>query len=102
MIRVADYIMKRISNAGVRHVFFIPGGQCVYLADALRRNEDLKPVSVHHEQAAAMAALTYSLYSENMGACLVTTGCAGTNTITGVLHAYQDSIPCIFISGHQS
>ncbi len=101
MIRVADYIMKRIADEGVKHVFYIPGGQCVYLADALRRNNDLKPVSVHHEQAAAMAALTYSLYSENIGACLVTTGCAGTNTMTGVLHAYQDSIPCIFVSGQQ-
>lgn len=102
MIRVADYIMQRISDEGVRHIFFIPGGQCVYLADALRRNNHLKPVSVHHEQAAAMAALTYSLFSENLGACLVTTGCAGTNTMTGVLHAYQDSIPCVFISGQQS
>ena len=101
MIRVADYIMKRIAEEGVKHVFYIPGGQCVYLADALRRNENIKPVSVHHEQAAAMAALTYSLYSENIGACLVTTGCAGTNTMTGLLHAYQDSIPCIFISGQQ-
>lgn len=102
MIRVADYIMKRIAEEGVRHVFYIPGGQCVYLADALRRNEDITPVSVHHEQAAAFAALTYSLYSGNIGACLVTTGCAGTNTITGVLHAWQDSIPCIFVSGQQT
>ncbi len=102
MIRVADYIIKRIADEGVKHVFYIPGGQCVYLADALRRNEDIKPISVHHEQAAAMAALTYSLYNENLGACLVTTGCAGTNTITGVLHAWQDSIPCIFVSGQQN
>lgn len=102
MIRVADYVMKRIYDEGVRHLFYVPGGQCVYLTDALRRTEGLEGISVHHEQAAAMAALTYSLYNENMGACLVTTGCAGTNTITGVLHAWQDSIPCIFISGQQN
>lgn len=102
MIRVADYIMGRIYDEGVRHLFYVPGGQCVYLTDALRRKEGLEGISVHHEQAAAMAALTYSLYNENIGACLVTTGCAGTNTITGVLHAWQDSIPCIFISGQQS
>ena len=102
MIRVADYIMKRIADEGVRHVFYIPGGQCVYLADALRRSDALEGISVHHEQAAAMAALTYALYSGNIGACLVTTGCAGTNTMTGVLHAWQDSIPCIFVSGQQS
>lgn len=102
MIRVADYIMGRIYDEGVRHLFYVPGGQCVYLTDALRRKEGLLGVSVHHEQAAAMAALTYSLYNENFGACLVTTGCAGTNTVTGVLHAWQDSIPCIFVSGQQN
>lgn len=102
MIRLADYIMERIYDEGIRHLFYVPGGQCVYLTDALRRKEGLEAVSVHHEQAAAMAALSYSLYNENFGACLVTTGCAGTNTITGVLHAWQDSVPCIFISGQQS
>lgn len=101
MIRVADYIMKRIYEEGVRHLFYVPGGQCVYLTDALRRSE-LQPVAMHHEQAVSMAALTYALYSDNFGAGLVTTGCAGTNTMTGVLHAWQDSIPCIFISGQQA
>lgn len=101
MIRVADYIMKRIYEEGVRHLFYVPGGQCVYLTDALRRSE-LQPIAMHHEQAASMAALTYALYNEHFGACLVTTGCAGTNTMTGVLHAWQDSIPCIFISGQQT
>ncbi|MCI9002115.1 MAG: thiamine pyrophosphate-binding protein [Oscillibacter sp.] len=102
MIRAADYIMKRIHEEGVNHVFYVSGGQCVYLTDALRRSDDIQGVSMHHEQAAAMAALSYALYNDNFGACLVTTGCAGTNTMTGLLHAWQDSIPCIFISGQQS
>ena len=102
MIRVADYIIQRIQKEGVNHIFYVPGGQCVYLTDALRRNEKVEGISVHHEQAAAMAALSYSLYNENIGACLVTTGCAGSYTVTGVLHAWQDSIPCIFISGQQN
>lgn len=102
MIRVADYIMKRVCEENVRHVFYVPGGQCVYLTDALRRNEELTGVAMHHEQAASMAALSYALYNENFGCCLVTTGCAGTNTMTGLLHAYQDSIPCLFVSGQQN
>ena len=102
MIRVADYILKRIADEGVKHLFYVPGGQCVYLCDALRRCEAITPVSCHHEQAAAMAALAYSEYTNNFGACLVTTGCAGTNTLTGVLHAWQDSIPMIVVSGQQN
>lgn len=102
MIRVADYIMKRITEEGVSHLFYVPGGQCVYLCDALRRSEEITAVSCHHEQAAAMAALAYSEYTNNFGACLVTTGCAGTNTLTGVLHAWQDSIPMLIVSGQQT
>jgi len=102
MIRAADYILKRIHEEGVDHIFYVSGGQCVYLTDALRRSSDIRGIAMHHEQAAAMAALSYALYNENFGACLVTTGCAGTNTMTGLLHAWQDSIPCIFISGQQS
>ena len=102
IVRVADYVMKRIAEEDVDKLFYVPGGQCVYLCDALRRSERISPVSVHHEQAAAMAALAYSEYTNNFGACLVTTGCAGTNTLTGVLHAWQDSIPMIVVSGQQS
>lgn len=102
MIRVADYILRRIHEEGVSHIFYVSGGQCVYLTDALRRSKDIQGVAMHHEQAAAMAALTYALYNDNFGACLVTTGCAGTNTMTGLLHAWQDSIPCIFLSGQQN
>lgn len=102
MIRVADYIIRRVQEEGVRHIFYVSGGQCVYLTDALRRNDGVQGVAMHHEQAAAMAALSYALYNDNFGACLVTTGCAGTNTMTGLLHAWQDSIPSIFISGQQS
>ena len=102
MIRLADYVIKRIVNVGVKHMFYVPGGQCVYLTDALRRCEDIIPISMHHEQSVAMAALSYSVLNENFGAGLVTTGCAGTNTLTGILHAWQDSIPMIIVSGQQN
>ena len=60
MIRVADYILKRIYEEGVKYFFYVPGGQCVYLMDALRRSE-VVGIAHHHEQAAAMAALRAAL-----------------------------------------
>ena len=33
---------------------------------------------------------------------MVSTGCAGTNAITGALSAWQDGIPCLFISGQNT
>lgn len=96
---MVDYLMDRLYDAGVHHVFFVPGTGDMHLTDALARKEELTAVSMHHEQAAGMAALTYAKCNETLGACVVTTGCGGTNAITACLHAWQDNVPCIFISG---
>lgn len=97
--RMVDYLMDRLYEAGVHHIFFVPGTGDMHLTDALARKEELTAVSMHHEQAAGMAALTYAKCNETLGACVVTTGCGGTNAITACLHAWQDNVPCIFISG---
>ena len=50
MIRVADYIVNRIANVGVKHVFMITGRGILYLSDAVAKNEEIQAVAVHHEQ----------------------------------------------------
>jgi acetolactate synthase-1/2/3 large subunit len=99
MMRVADYIMHRLLIEGITHVFQVTGRGSLFLSDALAKNEYLKSVSLHHEQSCAFAAIGYAESSGKLGAALVSTGCASTNTITGVLSAWQDGVPCIFISG---
>lgn len=99
MIRLADYVIQRIVDEGVKHIFLITGRGILYLSDAVARNEEMTSISVHHEQAAAYAAVAYSQYNDKLGAALVSTGCASTNAVTGVLNAWQDGVPVIFISG---
>ena len=98
-VRIADYIMKRLVDAGVSHVFQVTGRGSLFLSDALAKTTSLKAVSLHHEQSCAFAAVAYAEKRRGLGACLVSTGCASTNAITGVLSAWQDGIPCFFISG---
>lgn len=97
--RVSDYIMDKLLEKGVHHIFFVPGSGCGVLVDALAKNRNIKAVNVNHEQSAGMAALTYAQITGGIGACVVTTGCGGTNAITALLHAWQDNIPCVFVSG---
>jgi acetolactate synthase I/II/III large subunit len=99
MIRVADYIMQRLSGAGVSHVFQVTGRGALFLSDALAKHTELHAISLHHEQSCAFAAVGYAEQTDGLGACLVSTGCAATNAMTGVLSAWQDAVPCIFISG---
>jgi acetolactate synthase-1/2/3 large subunit len=99
MMRVADYIMERLCQEGVTHVFQVTGRGSLFLSDGLAKNTNLNAISLHHEQSCAFAAIGFAERSGGLGAALVSTGCASTNTLTGVLSAWQDGVPCIFISG---
>lgn len=96
--RVCDLIASFIARQQIEKVFMVSGGGALFLTDGLRKCKELDVVCCHHEQAAAMAAVGYAKY-KGLGCAYVTTGCGGTNAITGVLHVWQDNMPCIFISG---
>lgn len=98
-MRVADYLIEFLITKGLRHIFTVTGRGTLFLNDAVAANNKMNSICMHNEQAAAYAAVSYADKTENFGACLVSTGCASTNSITGVLNAWQDNIPCIFISG---
>jgi len=99
MIRVADYIVDKLNKEGVDDIFMVTGRGLLFLTDAVAKNDNINAISVHNEQAGAYAAMGYAQTNDRIGACMVSTGCGSTNAITGVLCAYQDSVPCIFISG---
>lgn len=98
-MRVADYIFQRIAEQGVEHVFFLPGGGAMHLNNALHRESRLHPVSMLHEQGAAIAAEGYARTSGRFGACLVTSGPGATNAVTGLAGAWLESTPVLFLSG---
>ena len=99
METVSEYIFSRLAEAGVETVFMVSGGGGMFLIDALGRHPSMRHVCNHHEQAAVMAAEGLQRTSGGIGVALVTTGPAGTNAITGVLCAWNDSIPLLVLSG---
>lgn len=98
-MRVADYVVKFLVEKGITDSFSVVGGGSMFLNDAFGKNPDMHCTYNHHEQACAMAAEAYYKYKNKMAAICVTTGPGGTNTVTGVLGAWQDSIPLFIISG---
>ena len=100
MERVADYIIRKVNEAGAKHIFLITGRGILYLTDAVAKNKEITPVSTFHEQGASYAAMAYASLHEGVSACLVSTGCAAANAVTAVLCAYQDNLPVVFISGN--
>lgn len=101
-MKLSDYVFEFISSKKIDTVFTVSGGGSMHLVDSLSKNKLIEYICNHHEQACAMAAEGYSRTSDKPGCLLVTTGPGGTNALTGVLCAYQDSIPMIVLSGQVS
>ncbi|MEB3330652.1 MAG: thiamine pyrophosphate-binding protein [Candidatus Sericytochromatia bacterium] len=98
--RVADYVMQRLVEAGVQHVFVLPGGGAMHLNDALISEPRLQAVPCHHEQACGIAAEACGRTSAaGFGVALVTTGPGSTNVLTPVAGAWAESLPLLVISG---
>lgn len=99
MIRVADLVVTYIHSLGTEYIFTVTGGGAMFLNDAVAVNQKIKYVCNQHEQASVMAADTYSRVSGKLGVAMVTSGPGATNTVTGVVNAWQDSIPLMVIAG---
>ncbi len=97
--RVADIIMDTLVEYGIDNCFAVVGGGAMHLDNALLVCEKMHKYFNHHEQASAMAAEAYARYSGKMAAVCVTSGPGATNTLTGVMGAWQDSLPMIVLSG---
>lgn len=96
-MRIADAIFARL-KAETDTVFFVPGGSCMFLVDALGRS-GLRHISAIHEQGAGAMALGYAMASGRLGVCLTISGPGATNAITPCLAAWADSASVLFISG---
>ena len=98
-MRVSDVIVDFIYKLGVDTVFTVTGGGAMFLNDAVAAHGEMKALCNHHEQACAMGAVGYAKLRNGYGSAILTTGCGATNATTGLLDAWQDNVPCFFISG---
>jgi acetolactate synthase-1/2/3 large subunit len=98
-MKVSEYIARFIKDKGIDIVFELQGGMITRLIDAIHREGGIKIVSMHHEQAAAMAADAYGRITNKPGIALATSGPGATNLLTGIGNCYFDSVPAIFITG---
>jgi acetolactate synthase-1/2/3 large subunit len=97
-MKVSDYVFDFLSKKGLDTIFSVSGGAAAHLLNTVT-NTDFTYICNYHEQACAMAAEGYARIANKPAIVLVTNGPGSSNTITGVLGAYQDSIPMIIISG---
>jgi acetolactate synthase I/II/III large subunit len=93
---LAAKYMKEIEN--VRMVFTLSGGHIENILDGFTEY-NIRTIDVRHEQAAAMMAHAWSIYTGEPGVCLVTAGPGFTNALTGIVNAYLDNAPLVVLCG---
>ena len=98
-MKVADYIINRLEEEGVKNIFAVNGSADAYLIDAFSRNDKVKPIAVMHEQAGGFAAEGYAKIKENIGVVIATSGPGAQNLVTPISNFYFDSVPGVFITG---
>jgi len=94
----ADMLIDILIEQGVEYIFGHPGGAAIPVYDALV-GRPIQLILTRHEQGATHMADGYARASGKVGVVLVTSGPGATNTITGLLTAYMDSVPLVVITG---
>lgn len=91
-------LAKYLKSQGINTIHTVTGGAVVHIIDSCVE-ASIKAIFYQHEQSAAFAAVAEAKSTGKPSCCIVTTGPGGTNALTGLLSAWQDSQPVLFISG---
>ena len=96
----AEAFIRSLLKERVDTIFGYPGGAIMPVFDALYDfDKHVNHILTRHEQGATHAAQGYARVSGKVGVCLVTSGPAATNAITGIGDALMDSTPMVVITG---
>jgi pyruvate dehydrogenase (quinone) len=97
---VGDFLLKRLSQWGVRRVFGYPGDGINGILSALGRHPDaIEFVQVRHEEEAAFMAGGHAKFTGEVGVCLATSGPGAIHLLNGLYDAKLDHQPVVAIVG---
>ncbi len=100
---VGDFIVSRLHEWGVRHIFGYPGDGINGVIEALNRAGNRPQfVQARHEEMAAFMASAYAKFSGDIGVCIATSGPGASHLITGLYDALLDHQPVLAIAGQQA
>ncbi|HWL98191.1 MAG TPA: thiamine pyrophosphate-requiring protein [Nocardioidaceae bacterium] len=97
---VGDYLLARLREWGVEHVFSYPGdGINGILAAWARADNDPQYVQSRHEEMSAFEAVGYAKFTGRVGVCAATSGPGAIHLLNGLYDAKLDHVPVVAIVG---
>ncbi|MFJ7134742.1 thiamine pyrophosphate-requiring protein [Streptomyces fungicidicus] len=99
-MKVSDYVLQRLREWEVDHVFSYAGDGINGLLAAWGRAENRpKFVQARHEEMAAFEAVGYAKFSGKVGVCAATSGPGAIHLLNGLYDAKLDRVPVVAIVG---
>src|SRR5437868_15352745 len=101
--KVSDFLLKRLSEWGIRRIFGYPGDGILGIMGALERHQDLfQFVQVRHEEMAAFMASGHAKFTGELGVCMATSGPGAIHLLNGLYDAKMDHQPVLAIVGQSA
>ncbi|NGN68348.1 thiamine pyrophosphate-requiring protein [Streptomyces sp. A7024] len=98
--KVSDYVLARLREWDVTHVFGYPGDGINGLLAAWGRAEnEPRFVQSRHEEMSAFEAVGYAKFSGKVGVCAATSGPGAIHLLNGLYDAKLDHVPVVAIVG---
>ncbi len=99
---VSDFLLRRLSEWGIKRIFGYPGDGINGIIAALGRAGDrFDFVQVRHEEMAAFMACAHAKFTGEVGVCLATSGPGAIHLLNGLYDARLDHQPVVAIVGQQ-
>jgi indolepyruvate decarboxylase len=96
-LSIGQYLIRRLSDYGIRHVFGLPGDYVLSFYSMLEKSP-LDLVNCTREDCAGFAADAYARVN-GMGAVCVTYGVGGLSLANSIAGAFAEKSPVVLISG---
>ncbi|KAH7322662.1 acetolactate synthase [Stachybotrys elegans] len=94
-----DVVIDSLVNAGVTHIFGVPGAKIDSVFNALIDHPEIKLVVCRHEQNAAFIAGAIGRITGRPGVCIATSGPGTSNLVTGLVTANDEGAPVVALVG---
>lgn len=97
---VADYILDRLRQWDVEHVFGYPGDGINGIVGAFGRSDNEPQfIQARHEEMSAFEAVGYAKFTGRLGVCIATSGPGAVHLLNGLYDAKLDHVPVVAIVG---
>jgi len=95
---VGGFLIQRLYDYGVRHIFGVPGDFVLGFYQQLVQSNKLKVINTCDEQGAGFAADAYARIN-GLGAVCVTYCVGGLKVVNATAQAFAEKSPLVVISG---